>query len=80
MERVILIKKRLLLNLEDLKQKIENNAFKGIQGWSHSYVGSDYKRLALQVRKDLITLEHIISNSKITFRDRHNDNLEEESK
>jgi hypothetical protein len=67
MSKVILLKNRLLCNLEDLQNKIKNNQFKGIQGWHHSYVGSDFKRISLQVRKDLIELEKLIQGCGITF-------------
>jgi len=67
MEKTNLLINRLLANLEDLQYKIKNRQFKGIQGWSYGYVGSDYKRIALQVRKDLIELEKLIQGCGINF-------------
>ena len=60
MKRDELLKQRLLLNLEELQKRIKNNDFKGVQSYSYNYVGSDYKRLAIQVRKDLIELENYL--------------------
>lgn len=47
---------RILINMKELKEMLDNSEIEGIYG----NASSDFKRIALQLRKDLIKFEKII--------------------